>query len=160
MVMDYQKDGIWTSESKVKFNYGTNYYYFTDEVTAPKNIMLNVTGNIVLNSTYSEDWYEKQHYFVGLTLNGKIATLVFLKNILKIKNPTKQDSYFNIAQFHFNCPLADGSKFRIVTNANCKLFGMPVKDVYSRKLYDSLNAVNLSYYDYGNVESNYYEQED
>jgi hypothetical protein len=160
MVMDYQKDGIWTSNSKVKFNYGTNYYYFTDEVEAPKNIMLYVTGNIVLSSNYSEKWYETQHYFAGLTLKGKLATMVFLKNILKIKNPTKDNSYYTIAQFHFNCPLADGAKFRIITNANCKLFGMSKTDVFTRKLYDSLNAVNLSYYDYGNVSSDNYETSD
>ena len=161
--MDYHKDGIWTSESKLKFHYGTNYYYFTDEVVAPKNIMLNVTGNIVLNSKatdYNNDWFERQHYFAGLTLNGKIVTFTFLKNILKIENTTKVGEFYVVAQFHFVCPLAKGTTFRIITNANCRLFGIPEKDQYSRKLYDSLNAVNLCYYDYyGNdITVNYVEK--
>lgn len=151
IVMDYHKDGIWTSESKLKFHYGTNYYYYTDEVVSPKNIMLNVTGNIVLNipaNEYNDDWFEKQHYFVGLSLNGKIATFTFLKNILKIENTLRENDYYVVAQFHFVCPIAKGTIFRIITNANCRLFGISDKDQYSRKLYDSLNAVNLGYYDY------------
>lgn len=149
-VMSSTRDGIWTSKSKLKFNYGHNLYSYTDEVMAKKNMMLDVTGNIVLDETYQNTWFEKNQYsFVGLTINGKIITLVFLKNILKLK--LKNGKYQTVAQFHFHCPIASGTKFRIVTNAQCKLFGISEKDQPMRKLYDSLNAVNLGFYDYGKM---------
>ena len=143
-VIDFHKDGIWTSNSKLKFRYGNNRYFYTDEVTAKRNIMLDVTGNIVLDVDYSDNWYELQHYFVALTVGGKVVTLLFLKNILKL------DKY-TIAQFHLHFPIGDETKFRIVTNAPCKLFGLPKSDPFPRKLYNSLNAVNLSYYDIGST---------
>lgn len=141
-VIAYDKDGIWTSNSKLKFRYGNTSYFYTDEVKAEKNILLDAIGNIVLNLKYSDDWYELQHYFVALTIDGKVITLQFLKNILKL------DKY-TIAQFHLHCPIANDTKFRIVTNAPCKLFGLSSTDPFPRKLYNSLNAVNLSYYDIG-----------
>lgn len=147
MVLSPTMDGIWTSFSKVGFNYGTNVYAFTDDITTPKNIMLDVTGNIVLEEDYQKDWYEEnQNFFVALTINGNIITLQFLKNILLMKKDEKTN--YVIAQFHFHCPLAKNTTFKIITNAECKLFGMQKKDPFSRKLYNSLNAVNLGFYDF------------
>lgn len=146
-VISPTKDGIWTSESNLKFNFGSNTYAYTEDVVAPKNMLLNVTGNILLYENYSEQWFEPDNVsFVALTIDGNIITLTLLKNILKIKDDDGNE--YIIGQFHFNCPIAKGTTFKIITNAECKLFGVPSENPFTRRLYDTINAVNLSFYDY------------
>lgn len=147
-VISPTKDGIWSSKSKLKFNFGTNAYAYTDEVKAKKNMLLNITGNILLYENYNEKWFENGNVaFVALTIDGHIITLTLLKNILKLLDENNNE--YVVAQFHFNCPIAKDTSFRIITNADCKLFGISEEDQFSKTLYDSLNAVHLSYYDYG-----------
>lgn len=145
-VSAYSNDGIWTSESKLKFNYGHSLYCFTDIVEADKNMLLNVTGNIIFTRDYIDEWFENNPSFVGLSIDSKVMTIMFLKNILYIKDNNNRN--YVIGQFHFNCPVKAHQLFRIITNAECKLFGVAEKDIFSKKLYNSLNAVNLSYYDF------------
>ena len=139
LVMSYQRDSIWTVKSNLKFDFYNDTLFVTPEVEAPKNIMLDVCGNIFLDSEYDPEWYEKQNYHVGLSVNGKVVTMSFLKNILKIDD-------YTIAQFHFHCPLADGTIFRIFTNANCMIFTDAKESEFERKLFSGMNAVNLSFY--------------
>ena len=140
IVMSYQNDSIWTIKSNLKFEYAGDNLCITPEVMAPKNILLDVCGNIFLDKEYEPEWYDQQNYIVGLTINGKVVLTQYLKNILKI------DDYV-IAQFHFHCPIHDCTKFKIFTNAQCQYFIDAEEDDFNRKLFSGINAVNLSYYD-------------
>ena len=140
IVMSYQNDSIWTIKSNLKFQYAGDNLFITPEVEAPKNIMLDVCGNIFLSKDYEPDWYDSQNFMVGLTINGKVMLTQYLKNILKIGDNV-------IAQFHFHCPIADCTKFKIFTTAQCQFFIDAEEKDFNRKLYSGINAVNLSYYD-------------
>lgn len=140
IVMSYQNDSIWTIKSNVKFEYASDGLFITPEVVAPKNILLDVCGNIFLDKEYEPGWYESQNYMVGLTIDGKVILTQYLKNILKIGDHV-------IAQFHFHCPIHDNTRFRIFTTAQCRYFIDAEEDEFPRKLFSGINAVNLSYYD-------------
>lgn len=139
-VMSYQNDSIWTIKSNLKFEYVGDNLIITPEVMAPKNIMLDVCGNIFLDKGYETHWWDQQKFMTGLTINGNVIAVQFLKNILKIDDHV-------IAQFHFHCPIAANSKFRIFAIANCQYFIDAEEKDFNRKLYSGINAVNLSYYD-------------
>ena len=139
-VMSYQNDSIWTVKSNLKFEYVGDNLLITPEVMAPKNIMLDVCGNIFLDKGYETHWWDQQKYMVGLTINGNVIMTQFLKNILKIDN-------YTIAQFHLRCPIAANINFRIFANTNCQYFIDAEEKDFNRKLYSGINAVNLSYYD-------------
>lgn len=140
IVMSYQNDSIWTIKSNLKFQYAGDGLFITPEVEAPKNIMLDVCGNIFLDKEYESGWYDSQNFMVGLTVEGKVIVAQFLKNILKIDENV-------IAQFHFHCPISDCTKFKIFTTAQCQFFIDAEEEDFNRKLFSGVNAVNLSYYD-------------
>ena len=140
IVMSYQNDSIWTIKSNLKFQYFGDSLSFTPKVVAPKNMLLNVCGNIFLEKDYEPEWYESQNFIVGLTVNGKVIHAQYLKNILKIND-------YIIAQFHFNCPLHYNTEFKIFTTAQCQYFIDEEEKDFPRKLFSGINAVNLSYYD-------------
>lgn len=138
-VLSYQLDSIYTIHSNLKFEYGNDNFFATSKVKAPKNIMLDVTGNIFLGKDYENTFYDTQHWIAGLCIDNKLITFTFLKNILYLNDNV-------IAQFHFKCPLANDTEFKIITNAVCQYFNDEDESDYTRKLYSGINAVNLAYY--------------